>query len=85
MKSIFLSLISLISLYGCGICGNEILQSEISPSGELQAIVFNRNCGVTTGFNTQISILPVGGNLTNDSGNTFIIDNEISLSINWIV
>ena len=46
---------------GCGKidpCGNEVLARQSSPAGAYQAIVFERDCGATTDFSTQVSILP---------------------------
>jgi len=41
-------------------CGNDVLASFPSPNGELSAVVFDRNCGVTVGSNYQISIVSTG-------------------------
>lgn len=58
-------------------CENEILKKLVSPDGKYVAVVFERNCGATTGFTTQVSILPIGKSLTNDeSGNVFICDGD---------
>jgi hypothetical protein len=32
-----------------------------SPDGRRDAVMFQRDCGATTGFSTQISILDTGG------------------------
>ncbi len=57
-------------------CGNEELQAVISPGGTRKAVVFQRDCGATTGFSTQISILPVNEKLPKEGGNTFIADTD---------
>lgn len=53
-------------------CGNTILQDIPSPDGLQHAVIFSRDCGATTDFSTQVSILgrtqPVSG-----AGNVFII------------
>lgn len=59
-----------------GMCGNEILAEVPSPSGSHKAVVFQRDCGATTGFSTQVSILPQRKRLPNDSGNLFIADTD---------
>ncbi len=64
-------------------CGNEIVQSSPSPSGNLTAVVFNRNCGATTGFNTQVSILPSAELPTTAAGNVLILDDQIDLRLAW--
>jgi hypothetical protein len=72
-----------ISLSGCDPCGNEISQTVTSPSGKLKAVVFNRNCGATTGFNTQVSIIPSSETLPGDAGNTLILNGTVPLKIEW--
>lgn len=46
-----------------------------SPDGERDAVMFQRDCGATTGFSTQISILDAGHQLS-ESGNTFRADDD---------
>ena len=73
----FCSLVSLIGLGGClftaDMCGNELLEAVYSPDRVFKAVVFERNCGATTGFTTQISILLAEQtSLPNQAGNIFI-------------
>lgn len=71
-------------LTGCGgSCGNEIVQTINSPSGKFKAIVFSRNCGATTGFNTQVSVLHVDESLPNEGGNTFITNGSVPIVLHW--
>ena len=56
------------------LCGNEVSQEVPSPDNEYKVVVFQRSCGATTGFSTQVSILRVSSQLPNKSGNTFIMD-----------
>ena len=76
-------ILSPLLLAGCDMCGNEISQTTISPSGELKAVAFNRNCGATTGNNTQISIISAHRPLPDDSGNLFIMDAEAIVRMTW--
>ncbi len=39
-----------------GACGNEILKEVRSPTGKMKGVVFQRDCGATTGFSTQVSV-----------------------------
>ena len=57
-------------------CGNELLSETRSPDGKLKAIMFQRDCGATTGFSTQISILSVDEKLPNEGGNVFVADSD---------
>lgn len=59
-----------------GDCVNEILRVHYSPSKQLKAIVFQRECGTTTGFSTQISIMPANSDLPNEGGNVFVADTD---------
>lgn len=54
-----------------GLCGNTIVKVVPSPSGSWEAVLFERSCGATTGFSSQISILTKGAHLSNDPGNIF--------------
>jgi hypothetical protein len=57
-------------------CGNQVVQVIPSPDGKLKAVVFERDCGATTEFSTQVSILPAGDKLLNDGGNLFVADDH---------
>lgn len=58
------------------ICGNDVYSTTISPGKKYKAVVFQRDCGATTGFSTQLSIIDVDKELENTPGNIFIIDGE---------
>jgi hypothetical protein len=55
-------------------CGNQVLKEYPSPSGKLKAVVFERDCGATTGFSTQVSIIQAGNALENEGANLFSTD-----------
>ena len=57
-------------------CGNEQLSEVASPDRARRAVVFQRDCGATTPFSTQVSILPAGATLPDSSGNVFVADTE---------
>ena len=67
-------------------CGNEISQEILSPNGKLKAVIFTRNCGATTGFSTQISLLPKTQKLLNSGGNIFTTDwyGQPPIEVNWV-
>ena len=97
MKKTLAMIISVISLIAIGIvmlfiyvtddlCGNQIHKEYISPNKSLKAVVFQRDCGATTGFSTQISILGMNKELDNEGGNIFIIDghpDNVAPILNW--
>lgn len=67
-----------IYLLGRGMCGNDIYKEYVSPNRKLKAVVFQRDCGATTGFSTQISVMAAKDDLKNEAGNTYIIDGHPS-------
>jgi hypothetical protein len=54
-------------------CANEVVARVHAPSGTREAVMFERNCGATTGFTTQISIVEPG-DTPRDGGNVFIAE-----------
>ena len=53
-------LLSALLIPACGSfdpCGDQIIAEAPSPGGEYRAIVFERDCGATTEFSTQVSVL----------------------------
>jgi hypothetical protein len=70
---------------GCGFsCENGQIQSVVSPSGTKKIIVFERSCGATTGFNTQVSIIKASKELPGGTGNVLIMSDQVPLKIRWV-
>ena len=70
-----LPLLLLVSLPACSnvFCTNETVASLKSPDGKHRAILFMRECGATTDYSTQVSV--IGSWSRVDSiGNVFIAD-----------
>ena len=55
-------------------CGNEVIEVVRSPDAKWDAVLFERSCGPTTGFSSQISLLEAGRGLRNRSGNIYVAD-----------
>lgn len=53
------------------LCGNRIVATIPSPDGNLKAVLFERDCGATTGFTEHVSVLRSGNTLPNDFGNIY--------------
>lgn len=71
-------------LAGCdALCENERAASHPSPSGKLIAVVFHRECGATTPFNTQVSIVNARASLPDGGGNVLIVEGKIEPTIRW--
>jgi hypothetical protein len=58
------------------LCGNDILSEISSPDRTYRIVIFQRDCGATTGFSTQVSVLRAMETLPNESGNLFIADSD---------
>jgi hypothetical protein len=54
-------------------CGNTVVSKADAPDGQHTAIMFQRDCGATTGFSTQVSVLE-SGETPSGSGNVFSAD-----------
>jgi hypothetical protein len=71
------------------ICSNDIKSEIPSPDNSLVAVIFSRDCGATTGFSIQLSIIPAGSKLPNEIGNVFIEDSgsggtkEMPIYVKW--
>ena len=67
------------SLAGCrgssGACGNLLITALKSPDGIRTAVLFERDCGATTGFSTQLSVIPTAQQ-PKEGGNVFIADDN---------
>jgi hypothetical protein len=57
-------------------CGNQLLSEVLSPDQVYRVVVFQRDCGATTGFSTQVSVLKAKETLPNESGNLFVADTD---------
>jgi hypothetical protein len=69
-------LIALLLLGACSDrCVSTILASTSSPDGGHEAVRFQRDCGATTGFSTQISIL-AAGDRPSATANAFVADDD---------
>jgi hypothetical protein len=59
---------------GCsGACRNEVISIATAPGGKHQFAMFSRDCGATTGYSTQVSVLDTGDAPTG-VGNALIAD-----------
>lgn len=69
------------------ICGNHLHKEYSSPEKSYKAVIFQRDCGATTGFSTQISIISAEQELGNAKGNIYIIDghpDDVAPTIKWL-
>jgi hypothetical protein len=74
----------LLNLVGClDPCGNRILSE--TEGGSKRAVVFERDCGATTDFSTQVSILNANESAPPEAGNVFIADSDHGAVTNLVV
>jgi hypothetical protein len=73
LSSIVAAMYSYTNLLWGGMCGNEIIAEIRSPSKKLKAVIFIRDCGATTGYSTQLTVMENSGILDNDEGGNVLI------------
>ncbi|RVU35341.1 hypothetical protein EOE67_14280 [Rheinheimera riviphila] len=81
-----LFVLSIIYFLG-GRCGSEPYKSVVSPNGKYKAVIYQFDCGATTGFSTQISILGANEDLEESGGNVFSSDghpNDAAPEVRWV-
>ena len=76
MRRLIVPIVGLCALGACSDnCTNSVITRADDPTGTRSAVIFNRDCGATTGFSTQISIIEKGEQLSG-GGNTFRADDD---------
>jgi hypothetical protein len=79
-KALF-PILSFSALASCGpLCSNTVVTEALSPDKQYRAVVFRRDCGATTDFSTQVSLLSSSQSLQG-SGNVFIVDLKKSVAV----
>jgi hypothetical protein len=69
-------LFAILLLPACSkMCANEVVSRASSPDGQLEAVMFQRDCGATTAFSTQISVVDARETVT-EGGNAFRADDN---------
>lgn len=56
-------------------CENSTISKVGAPTGDLEAVLFQRDCGATTGFSSQVSVADVG-KAASGVGNVFVADTD---------
>src|SRR3954466_10499695 len=82
MRTTCFGILSIFLTAGC--CQNTIDYQTVSPDGKHTAVVFTRDCGATTAYSSQITVVR-GGKVTSVSGlgNIFIGDQDDQIKIVW--
>ncbi|WP_119390407.1 hypothetical protein [Taklimakanibacter lacteus] len=65
-------------------CDVDRRNSVLSPNGKMVAVVFGVDCGATTGFNTQLSVLPSDAAFDRDEyPPVLVLKDKQELGIRW--
>lgn len=67
------------------LCASDIQSLIISPNGKFTAVVFQRDCGATTAFSIQVTIVPAGKKFPADGYPTFLVISGIQPpDLKWV-
>ncbi|HEO99589.1 MAG TPA: hypothetical protein ENO02_09860 [Epsilonproteobacteria bacterium] len=69
-----------------GLCSNKIYREYPSPDRSLKAVVFQRECGPSSGATTQISVIDAAKTLENRAGNILVLKGEpenVAPAVEW--
>jgi hypothetical protein len=73
---IFLGPALVLTLASPDMCGNEVVAEYVSPDRAKKIVVFQRDCGATTGFSTQASLVNASEKAPTEGGNLFVADTD---------
>jgi hypothetical protein len=59
-----------------GGCDNEVLADVPAPDTQHRAVLFQRDCGATTGLSRHVSVLRGSRRLPETAGNAFVADTD---------
>lgn len=65
-----------VTSFGRGMCGNKVISSAEASDHRARVVVFERDCGATTDFSTQVIILRPGEELGDRKGDVFAVDSD---------
>jgi len=66
------------------LCANTMTQRASSPDGRYDAVVFTRDCGATTDYSTQVTLLSRGAHLPDRAGIVFISVHPTGAQVEWV-
>jgi len=76
MRSIVAAALTTTVVTGCSDpCHDSTVSIATAPAGHLKAVLFQRDCGATTGFSSQVSVTATG-ETPSGGGNVFVADND---------
>lgn len=75
MRTLFATVLLLASCARPEVCENTEVARMTAPDGRHDAVLFKRDCGATTGFSSQVSIVRRGAKV-DGGGNVLIADGD---------
>jgi hypothetical protein len=82
--TLFLFVLLLSGCFGStGMCANVEQARLAAPDSLLDLVVFERDCGATTTWSTQASIVKRGQELRDEPGNLFISEDAVPILATW--
>jgi hypothetical protein len=66
-----------------GMCANVEQERLAAPDSLMDLVVFERDCGATTNWSTQVSIVKRGQALRDEPGNLFISEDRAVVRAAW--
>lgn len=67
----FIACVVLLGQVTSDMCADTLISETPSPSGKLKAVLFQSDCGATTGFNSHVAIMPSNSSLSSESQGIF--------------
>ncbi|WEK05242.1 MAG: hypothetical protein P0Y65_02995 [Candidatus Devosia phytovorans] len=65
-------------------CDVSISDRQTAPDGQFDLVVFSRDCGTTTGPNTQAALIPAGDDLPEDAASFVSVgQTDAALDARW--
>ena len=98
LKVIIITIVSALALYGLmtillgwllsSMCGNTVYTESLSLDKMYKAVIFERSCGASSGFSTQVSIIKANEQLCdNCAGDVLAANghpNDNQLNLIWL-
>ena len=75
MKIVAAALIAIVVSSCSDSCQNSVVSTAAAPAGGLKAVLFQRDCGATTDFSSQVSVTGADEALS-EAGNAFVADTD---------
>lgn len=55
------------------LCAVDIIATRVSPNGRMTAVIFQKDCGATTAYSTQVALIPAGKRFSAENYPIFLV------------